>query len=366
MMKTLLSTLILFLSLNASAFSISSEIAELNKTYGRSQDYPILVLDKADLNAYIKSLKIDKSLNQGEQERELIKALMMYIYSRFNYKMNPADATELISYATEPVRGASAMPFFVDNIHHKMRLCLVLPTDVEPDHIKEIKTIIGADDQPQLFKNFDIQKAATLMTSEELQLFTIYHELSHCLDQKYLPEMYEAETDPWAVHRAESFAETNALFMIAQRKGLNNLAYPRSLLRTAYSKIYGPFLANTEGSPFTNIVVKSAGSSYFLSIPMMKAQEVISNENAKIQAMTLAQTIALSQQVVENFGLTKFGSEALRAYISEGSEKTLERYQRLASKNSKMFGKAYEELLVVDSWMKSLDERIQIWPRTTP
>lgn len=358
---------LLFLSVGqafAAAPSLSNEIQVLNQEFGHVKEYPILIVDKPDLNAYIKSLNLSKTVTQGQQERELTQAIMVYIYQRFNYKMAPREAADLMTYATEVVHGASAMPLFVDTVRYKVKACLVLPTEPEADHLKEVERLIGAADQPQLYKNFDVQKSATLMTSEQIQLFSLYHELSHCLDDKFLPEMYTAETDPWAVHRAEAFAEINGLLLLSQRKAMNDLGYPRSLLRTTYTKYLGTFVMNSAPSPFANPVVRYAGVSYFVTIPLMKAQELITADPGKIKGMSLAEILSLSQQLIEQYGQTKFGNDALRFYLTDGAEATLSRYQALAGKNAHMFQKAYEELIEMDGWLKSVEERIAKFPKS--
>lgn len=92
---------------------------------------------------------------------------------------------------------------------------------------------------------------------------------------------------------------------------------------------------------------------------MMKAQEIISADTGKLESMSLTETLALSQQVIEESAMSKFGFEALRGYIADGADVTLARYKMLSSKNEKMFGEAYRELLAADAWIKSLDQRLR-------
>ena len=359
----ILSLLVILMSFNAAAYSIKNEIQILNKEYGRSLEHPIFILDKEDISAYLKSLDLKQDVTQGEKERNLIQAMMVYIFKRFDYKMSPEDVNELIPYVTEVNTGASAMPFFVDTVHHKMKLCIVLPADHEPDHMKEIERITGADPKPELFKNVDLKKLATIMPDKETKLLSLYHELSHCMDTQYLPQMYSAETDPWAVHKAEAFAEINGLFLLSQRHDMNNLGYARNLVRSVYSKHSGPFLANADPSPFTNIVVKAAGTSYFFMKPLMKSQELISADPQKIKALPLADLLKQSQKIIDQYALSQFSAQALRDYLQNGREAALAQYKKLSDKSSRMFGAAYADLQEIDVWLNSLEERIATYPQ---
>lgn len=351
----LFTTLIL---LTTPAFALNSEIQALNNDYGHSQEYPILILDKEDVKLYLKS----QNLNSAFSERDLVAALMVYFKNRFNYLVSPSDAFELLPYINGANSGASAMPFFVDKIHYKMKYCVVLPSEPELNHQAEVKRILGADEQEGLFKGLDLEKIYSLMSSEEIQLFSLYHEMSHCLDHKFLPQIYESETDAHKVHLAESFAEINALVMLSQRKGLHHLGYPRSLIRTAYSKYYGPFLAQSSPAVFSNLAINSGGSTYFLAPPLMRAQEFISANPQRINSMSLAETLDFSQKIVEKFALSKFGFEALRMSFMNGRENTLAHYQKLSSKAPHIFAAPHKELMEALFLMDSVEENISKYP----
>jgi hypothetical protein len=353
------STLFLIIAAKASALTMQQEIQSLNQDFGHSQSYPIFILDKVDIRNFLSS----NNLNAKSSQQDLVKALMIYVYQKFNYKAEPSDVFELLSYIVGQNTGASAMPFFVDTVHHEMKYCVVLPSDALADHAAEVKRILGADGQEEIFKDLNLEEVGRLLTTEEIQLFSLYHETSHCLDQKYLPQMYESsETDPYAVHKAEAFAEINALFLLNQRKGLNQLGYPRSLIRTAYSKFYGPFLAQSD-SPWTNPVVKWGGSTYFLAAPLLKAQNAISADSQKMAAMSLAETISASQNIIDTTVMSKYGFEALQMNFSNGRTETLAHYEMLATKAPRIFGTSYQELQDALVLLDSVQEKISTYQK---
>src|SRR3989344_3457917 len=80
----------------APAFAMKSEIQAVNKDYGQSQGYPILILDKEDVKLFLKS----HNLNSESPERDLLGALMVYFKERFKQQLPPADVFELLPYLT--------------------------------------------------------------------------------------------------------------------------------------------------------------------------------------------------------------------------------------------------------------------------
>jgi hypothetical protein len=364
-MKNFISILSSLLLLAAPALALDSEIETLNRDFGQSQSYPIIILDKVELQQYIQA-KTDKAA-KDERSLEMAQgiALRNYIKGKFQIEMTPSDVFELLPYMNGEKPGASAMPFFQDRVHFKYNLCVVIPSDAQTDPQAEFKRILGLDVKPELYRGANLGKLSSMMTSEELKLFSLYHELSHCLDQKFMPLMFQSETDPHQVHLAETFAEINALFLLSQRKGLSQLGYPRSLLRTAYSKYFGPDLAQTVASPFINnaAITTAGGSTHFFAPVLLKAQSYIHETPQRIASFTLAETITLSQSIVENFALSKYGSQALRETFANGRESTLAHYQKMATKAPHIFGIAYKDLIEALAILDSVDQKIENYPK---
>jgi hypothetical protein len=335
-------------SLSSQAASMAGEIAQLNKDFNGVLGYPILLIDTEDFQKTLASKNLAGTDNRSLLARELT------IYSRARgIPMEPQDASQL----TSSLNGAaSAMPFYTDPSRRtQMRYCVVLSSANSPSHLDEVKRIIGADGQEGIYKGFDIQKLLPLMSQEDLQLFSLYHELSHCLDRTYLPSIFEDEVVPHNVHLAESFAEVNALLLLNQRHGVKKLGAPRSILRTIYSKYYGPAIAHNVDNPFLGTVNKAGGSVYFLSPALLGAQQELDKNGAQIAAMNLEQTLALSKMLVEQHAISKFSFEALNMLIVDGPETILPYYQRLAKKSPAKFLKAYQDVLYYKTMMDSVE-----------
>ena len=357
-MKTLLLALTTAISLNAAALDMSQEINGLNRDYGQAMGFPIMIFDKQEVRQRLQQKNL---LVAGADEQQQAYIIYQYALEKFGVKMDGPDAANLVAYiAGQNNSHASAMPFFKD-ARKTMKYCAVLPNGVENTHEQEVKRILGALDQEQIFKGFDFNKAYPLMTLEQLKLFSLYHELSHCLDQTYLPSLYEFEIDPHAVHQAESFAEVNALFMLAQRKDMTRLGSSRAILRGLYSKYYGPYLAQSGPSFFGGPAHQRGGSIYFLTIPLLKAQQEVESFQRRVKDLNLQQTLALSREIVKHHAMKSRSFQALHMMFTDGKEATEAHYLKLSRKAPDLFMYPYQDLLyfnsVLDSVEKVLEDR---------
>lgn len=333
---------------SAFATPLSTEITQLNKDFNGALGYPILIVDTEDFQKTLAAKNF-----AGTQDRNiLVRELTLYSRAR-GIPMEPQDAYQL----TSSLNGAaSAMPFYKDRYRRtEMRYCVVLTSANSPSHLDEVKRIIGADGQEDIYSGFDIQKLLPLMSQEDLQLFSLYHELSHCLDRNYLPTIFEDEVVPHNVHLTEAFAEINALILLNQRHRVKKLGAPRSILRTVYAKYYGPAIANNQSNPFLGTVNKAGGSVYFLSPALLGAQQELERNMPQIAAMSLEQTLALSKMLVEQHALTKTSFEALNMLITDGPQTILPHYQKLAKKSPSKFLKAYQDVLYYKTMMDSVE-----------
>ncbi len=351
---SILSTVSVFIGLGlpvqVHALELSTEITALNKEFNGSLGYPIMVVDKADFQKRLMA----KGLGGTASERDITRELYFYAREKHGIDMPPDEAAQLAPYFLGRNGSASAMPFFTDNVRREqMKYCVVLPSGLKTTHLQDIKRAIGADGQEELFKGIDVLKLQSLMTQQELELFSLYHELSHCLDQKFLRGMYEFETDPHDVHLAESFAEVNALLLLNQRHGFDKLGAARSLLRQVYSKYYGPAIAANKQVAFSVPVAKAGGSIYFLSPVLLAGQKEI--DNRRVQNISLDQTLELSKMLVEQHALPQRSFQALNMMMTDGAEKIVPHYQKLANKSPRHFLQAYQDLLFVKSTLDSLD-----------
>ncbi|MFS4459777.1 hypothetical protein [Bdellovibrio sp. HCB2-146] len=337
----------------AHAVDLTGEIEKLNSEFKNALGYPIIIVDKPDFQKFLAKHGYENTDN----EDILARGLFTYIKQKHGYQMLPEEAGTLAPSFRPTNKDASAQPFYTEKVRfNQMKYCVVIPSVTNNTPLEEIKRITGADTHPELFKNFNFEKAMSLLSQEEIQLFSLYHELSHCLDRNYIAAINEFEVVPHNLHLTEAFAETNALFMLFQRHRLKKLGAPRSILRTLYSKYYGPSLAQKESNVYASEATRAGGSVYFLSPVLLPAQKEIDTNPTQIQSMSLEQTLALSKLIVDHHAINKTSFEAMHMMMKEGPDVILPHYQRLAAKKPSMFLKPYQDLLYFKSVLDSVDK----------
>jgi|GEM_PF-4578237 hypothetical protein len=349
-MKFLLA-IVMGLSLQVAAqaqnpLDLAMEIQEINRDFNGALGYPVFVVNKPQFQQFLAK----NNITDFDNRVLVARALYAFVKQNHHVEMQPDEAMSLANFFAPSFKEASAMPFFVDKMRFSsMKYCVVIPSEGGGSVLEEIKRMTGADSQPELYAGVDLEKLAKLFTRDELQLFSLYHELSHCLDQNYIWSINEFEVVPHNVHLFESFAETNALLLLAQRKGLKSLGASRSILRAVYSKYYGPAIAKIDANVFAGAVNRAGGSVYFLPTVLLATQKQIDTNFESIAAMKLTDTLALSKSIVENHALDKASFEVLNMLMVNGSDETLAYCQRMAAKKPSKFLKPYLDLLYYKS-----------------
>lgn len=343
--KTLLAFLLILGAGPLWAFDMTREIAELNRDYGRALGYPIVIMDKSEFRKYL----VIKNISVQDEEK-LTETLMTYFQEKHGVPLELRHAQGLVTYLTAMDKNASAVPFFSQSYPPKMKLCVVMPSHLKGSARQEVEWILGAQGLEHLYSGVDLQRVSESMTVDQLKLFSLYHELSHCLDRKFVPLTHQGEPDAHSVHMAESFAEVNALLLLAQRKNITNMAQGRFVLRSLYSKVLGPYLAQLSGA-LDSELQGYGGSIYYLA-RSIKAAEGRLEEATRV--LTLEGVLSLSNEITLQSALSNRTFRALHFSFKQGEEKTLAEYHKLATDHPDLFQQAYEELLTVLSALGSL------------
>lgn len=325
-------------------FSLEQEIDLLNRDYGQAMNYPIVVVNKNKAAAFITS-------SGASTEAQKIAALQKYTDRYHNVSMENNEAANILPYILQFKDSALALPFYQGQ---NTKVCYVLPSFSQNDHEAEINRILGNNSQDKIYQGFDISKAMTWMKLEELHLFSLYHELSHCFDNVYIKRANQNGGDAHSIHEAEVFAETNALFMLAQKKSLRNLAFKRALLRGTYTKYMGPYLAQQPPS-MAGDAYNKGGSIYFLSPALLKAQQQLESSANQVLKLSLSETLQLSYAVARFSALPSRSFHALHSYFVNGRVAALKQYQEMSQQHPDLFMQAYADLLNYDAFLKSLN-----------
>lgn len=327
------------------AFDLRGEIAELNKEYGQALGYPIVVFDKKKFEAFVESASV-----HSRDEEALALAMQNYLKKEHALPVDFSEAQNLVPYVTVMNSSASAVPFFTYGHPLTMKFCVVMPSGLEGTVLDETSRTLGASGMEHLYNGVSLQRLSKMFTVEQFKLFSLYHEISHCMDRQFLPRAYQGEPDPHSVHMAESFAEVNALMLLNQRKQAKGLGRGRALLRGIYSKVLGPYLAQ-QGGTSENLLQEFGGSIYFLNRSIEAAERRLS-QGAPPGSLT--GVLALSSQITEQSALPSRSFRALHFSFKQGEEKTLADYHKLATEHPDLFRQAYDDLMSVLATLRSL------------
>lgn len=329
----LISNLIL---VNSFAVDLTEEIKLLNRDYGRVMDYPIVIFDKKEVVPLV----------TGKSESESSDIIKKYLLDKYEIQATDNEAYNLVPYFTVMNGSAVALPFFQGTWRDKrVHFCAVLPNGNDNDLKSEVRRILGHDPRTNVYDGFDFSYFEENFTLEELYLFSLYHELSHCLDTYFLPKNYEGEPSGHGVHKSESFAEVNALFLLAQRKGMKRLGAKRSLIRTTYSKYMGPYFADSDTPIFGGQLVKQGGAIYFLTPALLAAQRKLEDFNRDVIDFSLDQTLELSREIVDHHAINSRSFHALFMAYQDGFEDAGEHYKKMAQEAPELFLNTYYDLM---------------------
>ncbi|MFG1503848.1 hypothetical protein [Halobacteriovorax sp. ZH5_bin.2] len=348
-MKRIFKKYLLTSLLTVSAFAsnlaadLSNEIKVLNAEYGNVKDYPIVIFDKSEVVPLLK----------GHNEEEQIKLLSEYMLHKFNIELEKGEAVNLIPYFGVLNGAASALPFMKGGWSKEFKFCAVLPNGVMNDLPSEIRRVLGHSEGVDVYKNFDFSEFENLFSLDELYYFSLYHELSHCLDDIYLPKNYRSSPNGHGIHESESFAEVNALFLLAQRKGLRRLGIKRALLRKTYSKYMGPYLASDKVVAYAGDIVKQGGGVYFLSPVLIAAQRELENYRKGVLNYDLNKTLELSANIVAHHSINSRSFHALVKYFKDGREDVFDYYKELANQDPDLFLASYYDLVYLTSILEN-------------
>jgi len=276
--------------------------------------------------------------------------MQTYLKKEHSLSVEISDAQNLVTYVTDLNASASAIPFFSAGYPLVMKFCIVMPSGLTGSVVDETARTLGVRGMEHLYGEVSLDRVSKKFTIEQLKTVSLYHELSHCMDRRFLQRAYQGEPDPHSVHMAESFAEVNALVLLAQRKQVKGWGQGRALLRGIYSKTLGPFLAR-QGGFNDNVLQEYGGSIYFLNRSIEAAERKIAEG---IPSAGLDETLALSAQITEQSALPSRSFRALHFSFQQGEKKTLAEYHKLATEHPDLFRQAYDDLVSVLATLRSL------------
>ncbi|MDD0853797.1 hypothetical protein HBN50_11865 [Halobacteriovorax sp. GB3] len=343
-LTTLIATLfILNIFQTTFAAEVHEEITALNEEFNHYSKYPILIFEREKLKKEI----IEKAI---QSEKERLDYIDQYVQSRVQVKLSKGQLSTLDDYLMTETPSPLAFPF-TKGWSMEYEMCVVFPREETPSAMEEVKRLSGYSFAPENYEGKDINALKDLFTAEEFLLYSLYHELSHCLDPKYIPRAQVSNGGAHQFHMAESFAEVNALFMLAKRKDMFRLGNKRALLRSLYTKYAGPKLAK-----MSNPDAIAQGAVYYLAPVLYKAQERLLSYTFSIQDLSLSEMIDISKELTENHAYSSRTFHAVIQYLSVGEKEALAQYEKYLNDMPELFIPTYMSLQLFHTQMKMLDQ----------
>lgn len=316
------------------------------------RDYPILIFNRDEMIFFF-----TKNNLLGEEKKEARRDFIQnYIREKTGVELEKIDASSIDIYLTDAPDSALALPFETKDKkgNPTYKFCGVFPIPPNGNQQLEIERITGIN-VPDAYGDYTYKRLSKKMTLKELYLFSLYHEVGHCLDKTFMPEGYKSYGTPAAhtVHLSEAFAETFALLVLAKRLD-RDIGQRRAFLRALYSNFIGPYLSMNPGMGDENR--SSGGAIYFLSPYIMEAVEQLQFKKINLNENDPESFVEEATKIIEYKQYKGRSFAAINRSLQEGYNKTLGEYQRLSEKDPEFFYRAYVDLI---SFKAQIDYFIQ-------
>jgi hypothetical protein len=311
--------------------SRDATIRHIQKKFAGAVPYPVVILDRDELE-----WQFAQANAYGEpRSQKRVELIQSHIRERSGVSITDVEAANLEPYLTIMKESAMAFPFF-ERDSSREKLCVVLPAPASSNQMLETERILGFSSS-KVSGEYRVHHVTRSLSYRQLWLFSLFHELAHCLDTEFMPQAYHMNgEDPHSTHLSESFAETLALLLLAQ-EGQKNLGENRSVLRSIYSRKVGKFLATNPAASMGISSIMQGGAVYYLAPVLNQAQSLIETRFAEIAASDISLLKKAASKIVREKALKSMSIHAVYVYLSEGYEVSFGRYEEQAGKYPDLF-----------------------------
>jgi hypothetical protein len=337
-----------FLSLSAFAnvpTSMSKLVQKLQVTYANTNpDYPIIIMDKDELNWRFLKSKSFGDREDKEKEAKRLEIIAQYSLEKSGIAISKNHAINMDTYLTVLKGSAVALPFFKGYNGDEHLLCAVFHASPNSNQRLETERILGLKTEG-VYEDDAYNKLTYRLTFEELQNFSIYHELSHCIDRVFLPAAATTyEPSSHDIHLSESYAESLAMLILA-KEGHRKLGTKRAILRDLYSRKMGQYFADNPQNGWGNQLYADGGIIYFLSPVIRNTQSFISMNFRSIKNASIEELKSIAKGIVDENAFSYRSFPGIASLFKNGAEQALGEYREKAFKMPDFFYDAYTEIL---------------------
>lgn len=278
----------------------------------------------------------------GDENLEArLAVIQRYVEGRTGVALDRNEAVNIDRYLTKVPDAAVAIPILED--FRRLKMCAVFPSQPNSSERLEMDRILALG-QPQIAQGLQEHQVRARLSYRESWMFSLAHELSHCLDVSYLPRSLQLfGENPHHAHQAEAFAEAMAMLIMA-REGARSLGERRATIRSLYSRRAGPFLATDMRASFGIEAVMQGGAVYHLSPVIRATQAEIRSLGSGLLSMGLEGLRGLAERMVEGHSLPSTTMSALMQYFRHGAERAIATYESHVERWSDMFERPLADL----------------------
>lgn len=341
-------------SVSAGAINHRQEIDTAQKWANEFQrPYPILIFNRDELNF----LFLSKSAVGDSDEKQHIRQNIIkdFVFQKTQVQISLNDASNIDDSVYASTDSALALPI-KDYDSSKYKICAVFPISPNSDAQGETERITGLNVKKAFTTETDYSQISKKMDFESLYLFSLYHEVSHCLDQTFMPLTLDGSysQDPHTTHLSEAFAETLAYLKISSRVG-TDVAIPRALYRTIYSRIIGEYLANNPQFGMGNELVTYGGAIYFLTPYLLEAYQALALKLKNTPPKDPQPLMDLALQVIKSAEIDSRAINMIVYSFKNGVTATHALYEPMVFENPQFFAKGYNDYVsyisFTDLWL---------------
>ncbi|MCO4794074.1 MAG: hypothetical protein KC493_10195 [Bacteriovoracaceae bacterium] len=292
------------------------------KYANKFKEHPILILNKDELNWELGS----KNLFGDDKKEERYSVIKSYIKSKSGVELTFNEIVNVDTYISILKNSAVALPLTEGwYSNKKYRICVVFHADPSSNQRLESERVLGLKTK-EAYGNNDFSNLQHRLKFEEMKKFSLYHELGHCMDKTFMPDLLNSHDDSHGVHKSEAFAETAGLFFLA-REGITNVANNRAKMRTVYSRKMGKFFIDNPQNGFGNPNFKFGGMIYNLAPVLIEGDKVLSNNPNIVTNVNVDKMLSVAANIVKEKAIPFRAFMAIHMFMDKGAEAAINHYE---------------------------------------
>ena len=342
-MQKIISVFILTLSFSLSAQTLHSEmVSYVQRNYADTfQDYPILIFDIDELEK--RFLMADAFGDEDEKEKKRSGIIAEYVKEKTGVELSFQESSSIEPYAAILKNSAYAVPIKESYGSKTISFCAVFPASPNANQRLEVERLMAYQSSPKNYENADFFHLKEKMTFQEMQYFSMFHEVAHCMDRTFFPAaLSRYEPSAYDIHQSESFAESMALIFM-EREGMSGTGLKRVWLRNLASNKMGPWYYENSHLAYGDILFQQFGAIYWLVPSLLGANEYVLEKSEETKVKSVDELLSVGIDLVNKLSYSHRSFHAVYQYQIKGDE-VISLYEEWLEKSPEFFEDALKDL----------------------